>query len=413
MKTTTNNIHLALALFLFASATGIVNGAPGDLIVPATSGHIVRVPLNPVGTPSYVWNNANLPAHSWTGIAFDQAGNLYASDNQDYQPGAGRIYKLPPDRTTLTLFATGLSDPEGLAVDTAGNLYAAEADSGNVYKFTPEGVRTTFFTAYGASAIVFDSQGYLLIPRAGFTDCNNCPEFTKIYKVDPQGVGSVSYVLPPSWGANGMAFDSGGNLWVVSHNGFSGHNAVFVNPQYLQQDGNQCDYYYGPGSRGLAIDIGVFPNKIYIGGPGPRIHPACSLEGGFSLSDWIPGSAAGQLAIEPPAYAAQVQPPINADGTSIFTARRGVVSVRFGLTGALQPCPLPPATIAVTRTGGGVTGNVNESVYTASVDTGSNFRISGCQYMYNLNASALGVGVYRVDIKIFGGTVGSAIFELR
>ena len=74
---------------------------------------------------------------------------------------------------------------------------------------------------------------------------------------------------------------------------------------------------------------------------------------------------------------------------------------------------LPAATIALTRTSGGTTGAIDESVYSGSADTGSNFRISSCQYMYNLSASALGVGTYRVDIKINGQIVGSTIFQLK
>jgi hypothetical protein len=74
---------------------------------------------------------------------------------------------------------------------------------------------------------------------------------------------------------------------------------------------------------------------------------------------------------------------------------------------------LPPATIAVTRTTGGTTGQIDESVYSAAADTGSNFRIDTCQYVYNLSASALGVGTYRVDILIDGQVVGSATFQLK
>ena len=48
-----------------------------------------------------------------------------------------------------------------------------------------------------------------------------------------------------------------------------------------------------------------------------------------------------------------------------------------------------------------------------SADTGSNFRISSCQYIYNLSASALGAGTYRVDILINNQVVGSATFGLR
>jgi Chlamydia polymorphic membrane protein (Chlamydia_PMP) repeat len=115
-----------------------------------------------------------------------------------------------------------------------------------------------------------------------------------------------------------------------------------------------------------------------------------------------------------PAYAGHVQPPINADGSSTFNVRRGVVPVRFNLTLAgVATCDLPPATIAVTRTAGGVIGQVNESDYSGNADTGSNFRISSCQYVYNLNARALGVGTYRVDILIDGQVVGNAVFALQ
>jgi hypothetical protein len=121
-----------------------------------------------------------------------------------------------------------------------------------------------------------------------------------------------------------------------------------------------------------------------------------------------------EVQIVTPTYAGHVQPPINADGSSNFNVRRGVVPVRFNLTlGGVATCDLPPATIAVTRTAGGVIGQVNESDYSGNADTGSNFRISSCQYVYNLNARALGAGTYRVDILINGQVVGSATFGLN
>jgi hypothetical protein len=124
----------------------------------------------------------------------------------------------------------------------------------------------------------------------------------------------------------------------------------------------------------------------------------------------------GAFEVQPPApsYVAQVQAPINPDGSSTFNVRRGVVPVKFNLThGGVATCDLPPATIAVTRTAGGVIGQINESIYSGNADTGSNFRIDSCQYVYNLNSRALGVGTYRVDILIDGQVVGNAVFGLN
>ena len=115
-----------------------------------------------------------------------------------------------------------------------------------------------------------------------------------------------------------------------------------------------------------------------------------------------------------PIYQALVQQPINADGSSVFKANRGVVPVRFTLTKHDAPtCDLLPATIAVTRTAGGTLGSIDESTYSMQADNGSNFRTSGCQYIYNLAASSLGVGTYRVDLSINGIMVGHAVFALK
>jgi probable HAF family extracellular repeat protein len=117
-----------------------------------------------------------------------------------------------------------------------------------------------------------------------------------------------------------------------------------------------------------------------------------------------------------PVYRALVQQPINADGSSIFSAKRGVVPVKYTLTQYNAPtCTLPPATISVTRTAGGTLASIDESTYSMQADSGSNFRIdpTACQYVYNLAASALGVGTYRVDISINGIFVGHAMFALK
>jgi hypothetical protein len=98
----------------------------------------------------------------------------------------------------------------------------------------------------------------------------------------------------------------------------------------------------------------------------------------------------------------------------VFNVRRSIVPVKFTLTLAGVPtCDLPPATIAVYRTGIGGNQQIDEAIYSGPADTGSNFRIDSCQYVYNLSANALGAGSYRVDIVIGTGVVGSATFALR
>ena len=114
-----------------------------------------------------------------------------------------------------------------------------------------------------------------------------------------------------------------------------------------------------------------------------------------------------------PVYRAFVQPPIKSDGTSVFSAKRGVVPIDFALTRYnLSTCSLLPATIAITRTGE-VHAPVDERTSSLPANSGSNFRFNSCHYVYNLAASSLRVGTYRVDIRISGISVGHAVFALR
>jgi hypothetical protein len=122
------------------------------------------------------------------------------------------------------------------------------------------------------------------------------------------------------------------------------------------------------------------------------------------------------FAIFESAYTATVQQPINADGSSVFSANRGAVPVKFTLAlNGISTCQLPPATISLTRTSGGTVGSVNESSFSLASDSGSNFRIDSinCQYVYNLGTSSLGTGTYQVQIIIGGAAVGSAKFGLQ
>jgi serine/threonine-protein kinase len=79
-------------------------------------------------------------------------------------------------------------------------------------------------------------------------------------------------------------------------------------------------------------------------------------------------------------YSGLVQPPIDKDGSSVFSATRASLPVKFSLrTNGASTCELPPATIAVSRIAGGVVGPIDESVFIRPSDKGSTFAISDCQ----------------------------------
>jgi hypothetical protein len=127
------------------------------------------------------------------------------------------------------------------------------------------------------------------------------------------------------------------------------------------------------------------------------------------------GDTFNDFAVAWPLSLAQIQQPINSNGSSVFNAKRGVIPVKFIYSvDGVATCNLSPATISLTRLSGALpAGNIDESTYIMAADNGSNFRISGCQYIYNLDAKSLGVGTYVVRILINSKVVGSAFFAVK
>src|SRR5947207_4169490 len=83
-------------------------------------------------------------------------GDLYEADNS-----SDTIFKFAPDGTKTT-FASGLSGPVGLAFDGSGILFEADYNSGTIFKFTPDGTKSTFASGLSnPTGLAFDSSGNL------------------------------------------------------------------------------------------------------------------------------------------------------------------------------------------------------------------------------------------------------------
>jgi DNA-binding beta-propeller fold protein YncE len=225
-----------------------VDGAPGN-------GFICK--YNPSGMRNTVAYGLSRPR----GLAFDGAGNLFVATNycdattwchptifKIAPGGATTIFATIPDSFFAQGVAIDCSDnvfvmaiswsntfsiifklsPKGgrksfgfvpghgldLAFDNAGNLFAADATSQTVYKFTPDGRRSIFvgpdaFTAgTGPIGLAFDQLGNLFVSTEVFPY-----NADRILKFTPRGVKSTFVSGLPN--PRGLVFDSAGKLFVT------------------------------------------------------------------------------------------------------------------------------------------------------------------------------------------------------
>jgi hypothetical protein len=159
------------ALALDALGNLYVADSLNDTIRKVTPAGVVSTFAGTPGVAGSADGNASAATFSSpSGIAVDGTGNIYVADSQN-----GTIRKITPAGAVTTIAGTagvsGNTDgtgaaasftfPFSLAVDSTGNQYVAELQSGTVRKITPAGVVTTVLGVAGQIGVRLGSDGRL------------------------------------------------------------------------------------------------------------------------------------------------------------------------------------------------------------------------------------------------------------
>lgn len=226
----------------------------GNLALTDSNGKIVaQTFLYGYGTgPAIAFNSGASSALAATGLsspqgtAVDAAGDVFIADSAN-----NRVVKLPAGGGTQTTVGTQLSQPSAVAVDGAGNLYIANSSAGTVDVVSAStGAQTALNHTFSApAALAIDGSDNLYVASYG----NN-----RVIKI-AAGAGTQSTVGTGLSAPAGLAIDTAGNIYIAD----SGHNQVVEVPA---AGGAQVKLGTGLSNpHGLAVDAA---QNVYIADTG-------------------------------------------------------------------------------------------------------------------------------------------------
>jgi sugar lactone lactonase YvrE len=331
---------------LFPNLTGLVIDTAGNLYITefssckmrkiSTSGTITTICGN--GTPGFSGDNGLATSAKLNypfGMAIDRTGNIYVADMFNH-----RVRKISTSGIITTVAGTGtagysgdgaaatgamLNQPEGVAVDTSGNLYIADVVNNRIRKVTTGGIISTYAGTgvYGSTgdgglatsaqlsspnAVSVDASGNLYITdgNAKVRKVTLAGTITTVAGTGTQGFSgdngpAVSAQLQGAWGT---MTDASGNLLICDESNqrirkvtpggaistFAGNgsnyignnglatNAVLYSPAAVYTD-HAGNIYFPDNNTVLKVDLSG--NISVFAGTGP----------GYSATDGYPANA--------------------------------------------------------------------------------------------------------------------------
>lgn len=171
-----------------------------------------------------------------TGMAIGQDGHLYISSRHE-----GTVYRVGPGKD-VQLVADELGIATGIAFDRDGVLHVGDRQ-GTVFRIERNGEPRSFChlpPSIAAYHLAFDEQGDLFVSGPSLSSVDSIYRVTRDAKVEifHTGLGRPQ----------GMAFDSGGNLFVTE--ALAGDSGLYR----IQPNGQQDCLVSSPPLVGLAFD---------------------------------------------------------------------------------------------------------------------------------------------------------------
>ena len=160
-------------------------------------------------TVTFTYAQLTVPASGLSspdGAAVDGAGNVYIADRSN-----SRVLKITPSGAQSTV-GSGLSGPDGVAVNGAGDVFIADFGNSRVVEVTPGGVQTTVASVPAPTGVAVDAAGDVFMALEGDQEvletpagCSSSCSATVVWG----NAGGTTVLLPL-----GVTVDKAGNVFI-------------------------------------------------------------------------------------------------------------------------------------------------------------------------------------------------------
>jgi sugar lactone lactonase YvrE len=179
--------------------------------------------------------------HPVANPAVDAEGNTYVTfSGPRGQRVPVSLYKITAN-FNVKPFVTSLTNPSGLALDRAGNLFVSCRNDGTIHRVSPDGRAEQWIEGMGvATGLAFDREQNLYVGDRSGT----------IFKISPSREIFVFATLEPSVAAYHLAFHPTGELYATGPT-----TSSFDRVYRISQGGEVTTFFRGLGRpQGIAFD---------------------------------------------------------------------------------------------------------------------------------------------------------------
>jgi sugar lactone lactonase YvrE len=179
--------------------------------------------------------------HPVANPAVDAEGNTYVTfSGPRGQRVPVSLYKITAN-FSVKPFVTSLTNPSGLALDRAGNLFVSCRNDGTIHRVSPDGRAEQWIEGMGvATGLAFDREQNLYVGDRSGT----------IFKISPSREIFVFATLEPSVAAYHLAFHPTGELYATGPT-----TSSFDRVYRISQGGEVTTFFRGLGRpQGIAFD---------------------------------------------------------------------------------------------------------------------------------------------------------------